>query len=132
MTGSLDSHLTAIAALVRATPGLELLVLFGSRARGDGRADADWDFGYAGSPDLDVATLVATLSASTGSDRIDLVDLGRASGLLRYRAARDGRLVVQARAGLFERFWFDAVQFWCDAAPLLERGYAEVLERLDR
>ena len=81
-------------------------------------------------PALDVAALLASLSAVTASDRIDLVDLQRASGLLRYRAARDGRLIFEARAGLHDRFRFDAVQFWCDAAHILERGYDGVLERL--
>ena len=132
MTGSSDPLLRTIADKVRATQGLELLLLFGSRARGDAGSRSDWDFGFTGSPALDVASLLAILTLSTGSDRTDLVDLRRASGLLRYRAARDGMLIFEARAGLFDGFWFDAVQFWCDAGPLLERGYAEVLERLDR
>jgi predicted nucleotidyltransferase len=111
---------------------LEWLVLFGSRARGDAGLHSDWDFGFVGTAGLDVAGLHARLSQSVGSDAIDLVDLDRASGLLRYRAARDGLLIVEAHAGLFDRFRFDAVQFWCDAAPILDRGYAGVLERLDR
>ena len=40
-------------------------------------------------------------------------------------------LIFEARAGLFDGFWFDAVQFWCDAGPLLEQG-PRVLEGLDR
>ena len=127
-----DPQLRAIADKVRSTPGLELLLLFGSRARGDAGSHSDWDFGYTGSPALDVASLLANLTLSTGSDRIDLVDLGRTSGLLRYRAARDGIRIFEARAGLFDEFRFDAVQFWCDAGPVLERGYADVLERLGR
>jgi predicted nucleotidyltransferase len=123
--------LRTIAETVRATPGLGLLLLFGSRARGDAGTHSDWDFGYIGSPQVDAASLLAALTQTTGSDRIDLVDLERASGLLRYRAARDGILVVEASRGLFERYRFEAVQFWCDAAPVLERGYAAVLDRLD-
>jgi len=51
---------------------------------------------------------------------------------VRYRAARDGRLVFEAERGAFERFWFDAVSFWCDAAPVLRAGYKTVLDGLGR
>jgi hypothetical protein len=61
---------------------------------------------------------------------VDLVDLQRASGLLRYRAARDGLLVYEAEPRLGERFRLDAAQFWCDAAPVLRRGYEGVLAEL--
>ena len=37
-----------------------------------------------------------------------------------------------ADAAAFERFWLEAVSFWCDAGPLLRTGYAEVLDRLRR
>ena len=70
----------ALREAARATDGLELLLLFGSRARGDAGAASDWDFGYMATADLDVATLLATIVEVVGSDRIDLVDLRRASG----------------------------------------------------
>jgi len=51
----------SLTEAVSSTGGLRLLVLFGSRARGDERADSDWDFGYLGSPSLDVDGVLATL-----------------------------------------------------------------------
>ena len=63
-----------------ARPGLDLLVLFGSRARGDFRADSDWDFGYMAGPDFDPLALAADLGRVLASDRIDLADLQRAGG----------------------------------------------------
>lgn len=60
--------------------GLELLLLFGSRARGTGAVSADWDFGYTGNASMDVDALLAALVEGTGSDRVDLVDLTRAGG----------------------------------------------------
>lgn len=125
---TLRDRLAAAAKL----PGLDLLVLFGSRARGDAHAASDWDFGYLGTSALDCDALVGALTHATGSEAVDIVDLGRAGGLLRYRVARDGQVVVETRPGAFERFWLDAVTFWCDAAPVLGPAYENVLERLGR
>jgi predicted nucleotidyltransferase len=120
----------ALREAARATAGLDLLLLFGSRARGDAGAASDWDVGYLATAEFDVAALLATIVEIVGNDRIDLVDLRRASGLLRYRAARDGRSLHEARPGIADQFCFEAVRFWCDAAPVLERGYVEVLAEL--
>jgi len=109
-----------------------MLLLFGSRARGDARADSDWDLGYLSTEALDAAGLLARVVESIGTDRIDLVDLKRASGLTRYRAARDAQLVYEAAPGVLERFRLEATRFWCDAAPILQRGYDEVLAELER
>jgi predicted nucleotidyltransferase len=110
--------------------GLELLVLFGSRARGDALERSDWDFGYVGDSTLDLAALLATLVETVGSDRIDLVDLARAGGLLRYRAARDGVALYESRPRIMESFCLDAADFWCDAEAILRRGYEDVLAEL--
>jgi predicted nucleotidyltransferase len=120
----------ALTQAARATQGLAVLMLFGSRARCDAYPGSDWDLGYLATDALDVDAWLGTLVELVGSDRVDLVDLRRASGLLRYRAARDGRLVYEARPGLGERFCLEAAQFWCDAAPVLQRGYNEVLADL--
>lgn len=132
---SLELHADAIGALERLaaqTPGLDLLLLFGSRARGDAHDASDWDLGYLASGDMDYAGLLASIVHAVSTDRVDLVDLARASGLLRYRAARDGVVVFEARPRLAETFRLDALDFWCDAGPLLQRGYAAVLAELDR
>ena len=131
-TGVSSPTLNALTQLARSTPGLEVLLLFGSRARGDAHAGSDWDLGYLAGADLDVPALLAAIVETAGSDRVDLVDLSRASGLLRYRAARDGQVLFEARPRLAEQFCLDAAQFWCDAAPVLRRGYEEALEGLQR
>lgn len=110
--------------------GLTLLVLFGSRARGDAAAHADWDFGFLSDSSVDPLTIMAALAEAVGSERLDLVDLARTSGLLRYRAARDGVLVYEARPGIFDRFRFEAARFWYDAEPVLRPAYDAILDRL--
>jgi predicted nucleotidyltransferase len=131
--GSSASLPTArLARLAAQHEGLRLLVLFGSRARGDSHARSDWDFGYLGDERVDPVTLVAALVDSLGTDRVDLTDLARAGALLRYRAAAEGHPVYAADPAAFEDFWLEAVSFWCDAAPILRTGYTDVLDRLRR
>ena len=124
------STLGALSRLAHATPRLELLMLFGSRARTDAQPRSDWDLAYLAEAEFDLAALLGAVVEAVGSDRVDLVDLRRASGLLRYRVARDGQVVYEARPRLAERFCLEAAQFWCDAAPVLQRGYDEVLAEL--
>lgn len=122
----------ALARVAQDTPGLDVLLLFGSRARDASHSRSDWDLGYLATAHLDPAALRARVVDVLGTDRIDLVALERASGLLRYRAARDGQLLFEARSGLADQFRFEAVRFWCDAAPVLQRGYEDVLAELTR
>ena len=126
-----DTPLKIIEA-ASAEPGLTLLLIFGSRARSDAGAASDWDFGYVGSGIFDPDRFLAVLVSALGSDRVDLVDLQRAGGLLRFRAARDGRPVYEAEPDAFARFWLDAVSFWCDVAPIVQRGYDAILAELPR
>lgn len=124
--------LDALARVGRETPGLRLLLLFGSRTRGAAHDQSDWDLGYLAAAHMDPVTLRARVAEVLGTDRLDLVDLERASGLLRYRTARDGQLVFEARPDLADEFRLDAARFWCDAAPVLQRGYEDVLAELTR
>ncbi|HXH06270.1 MAG TPA: nucleotidyltransferase domain-containing protein [Vicinamibacterales bacterium] len=121
-----------LSRLIGATayPGLRLLVLFGSRARGDAGPDADWDLAYLADSAFDPDALLADLAETLGADRIDLVDLARAGGQMRYRVARDGRVLYEAEPGGFRRFQLEAVLFWCDVEPIVARGYEDVLARL--
>jgi predicted nucleotidyltransferase len=120
-----------LARIAQAHSGLTLLVLHGSRARRDAREDSDWDFAFASEADTDIPHLYADLAAALGTDLVDLVDLGTAGGLIRYRVARDGVLLHESEPGTFEKFWFAAVSFWCDAAPVLRSSYESIIEGLN-
>jgi predicted nucleotidyltransferase len=120
----------ALRALAAVQPGLRLLVLYGSRARGDAHERSDWDFAYQADATFDPDDLLAALADRLRIDRIDLVDLDRAGALLRYHVARDGLVVFEREAHGFERFWLDAVDTWCDLAPVLEPAYARLLDAL--
>ena len=120
----------SIAEIARRHPALELLVRFGSRARGEELPGSDWDFGFRGKPGIDRDGLFVDLVTACGSDRVDLVDLDRAGGLLRYRACRDGTPLYEEAPGTFQHFWLEAVRFWCDVESVLRRGYDDVLRGL--
>jgi hypothetical protein len=121
-----EPDLQAVIELARESPGLDLLLLFGSRARGESHPGSDWDFCYLGGPELDPWDLLARLVLLLGTDRIDLVDLQRANGFLRFRAAAEGQPLFASKEGNFEDFWFEAVSFWCDMEPVFRRAYSAI------
>ncbi|MSP63861.1 MAG: nucleotidyltransferase domain-containing protein [Myxococcales bacterium] len=129
LTAATLARLSEVAA---GHPGLALLALHGSQARGDARADSDWDFAWLAqtAERVDVEGLTADLVIALGSERIDLADLARAGGLLRFQVARDGVPIIERPPGAFERFAIEAVTFWCDVEPVLREAYEAVLADL--
>lgn len=119
-----------IVTIAKKYPELELLILFGSRARGQAHENSDWDFGYCASQKFDSISLNTDLVYLLGTDKVDLVDLSRASGLLRFRAASDGVSIYQKTNYEYEKFWLQAVNFWCDAGPIIRKEYDALLKRL--
>lgn len=120
-----------LAHRLRAHPvatGPELVVLHGSRARGDGHPGSDWDLGVLGPVDL--VGLTSAVAEIVGSDAVDVVDLRTASALLRYRAARDGVPLIERPAGAFADFQVEAATFWCDVEPVVREAHERVLADL--
>lgn len=111
-------------------PEIELLLLFGSRARDEVTENSDWDFGYIATKNFDPTPLYSDMTLLLKTDKVDLVNLSKANGLLRFRAARDGRAIYEKKAGEYEKFWLQAVHFWCDAGPIIRAEYDARLRRL--
>ena len=119
----------SLAPAVAAVPGLELLVLHGSRARGDSHARSDWDFAFIGGPTLDADGLLAILAETLHVDHVDLADLNRASALLRHKAAGDGVVVFERTPGRFKQFQIDALTAWSDMEFVLRAESESMLTR---
>lgn len=109
--------------------GMHMLVLFGSRVRGQVHAHSDWDFGFLAGEQTDVDRLRCTLAKIVGTDAIDLVDLTRGSALLRMQVANEGKLLFENTPGTFLRFQDETARFWCDVEPVLSLAYARILEK---
>jgi len=97
-------------------PGLRLVLLFGSRASGRARPSSDVDLGILGGGDP--AALTVEAIRLLGTDRVDVVDLARASPLLAMAAARTGRPLHEGEAGAFAGFVSLAVRRYHDTAKL--------------
>lgn len=126
----MPSALPSPADLQRQFPELRLLVLYGSRARGDAHAASDWDFAYSSDGVLDELGLRAELASALDSDDVDVVDLDRAGAVLRYAVARDGKALLERAPDEFERFVLRAVRFWLDVQPVVEESQRAMLKEL--
>ncbi|NCR54787.1 MAG: nucleotidyltransferase domain-containing protein [Microcystis aeruginosa L211-07] len=101
-----------ITAIVEKLPNLKLLILFGSRARGEHKPDSDWDFAVLYEERSDRKDISSLLKIYTlleqaleiPDDKIDVVDLKECSPILAHYVARDGQLLYERETGLFEVF----------------------------
>jgi predicted nucleotidyltransferase len=123
--------LEPLRSLASGYPGLSLLILHGSRGRGDYHERSDWDFAYLGDDDLDELQLRSDLTNVLRTDNIDLAGLDGAGGLLRFLAARNGILVFERTRGNFEDFCIAAALFWFDIEPIIRCEHREILAALD-
>lgn len=99
---------------------LDLLALLGSYGTEHfhpGRSDID--IAFLSRKQLqtdDYLQLMEELSALFQYDRLDLIDLQRASGLLKYEIADKGRLLFHSKEGFFERYRLYCLRYYYDTA----------------
>jgi len=97
-------------------PYLKMLVLFGSRARGNFRTESDWDFAALYDEEirqkhidenfwncLEVPGLLADFF-NISEDKLDVVELNYSSAMISHSIARDGKLLYERDPGEFEGF----------------------------
>ncbi|AFY85311.1 type VII toxin-antitoxin system MntA family adenylyltransferase antitoxin [Oscillatoria acuminata] len=125
-------------------PELKLLILFGSRARGDFQAQSDWDFAVLSDEKLNENSLKnnfhLTLETSNflsellgiSSDKLDIVQLNRAGALISHFVARDGKLVYERETGEFERFCHRALLEKSDLQKIHHENLTTVHQFLNR
>lgn len=107
---------SAIPQILEQVPYLKLLVLFGSRARGDNFPSSDWDFALLFDEELrqqyepgggwNCYRSWSVLQQILGldDDEIDWIDLKNASDVLAHTIAFEGKVIYEKTAGEFEAF----------------------------
>ncbi len=101
-----------------ANPAIELVILFGSMASGEGHTESDLDLAVRGSGVLDLVALTNDVTRLLHTDDVDLVDLRRASPLLMMEVARKGRLLYEKTSGIYPAFCSLAHRRYVDTAKL--------------
>ncbi len=129
---STEAMAERLADLGQVEPAVEVVVLFGSTAKGRARPRSDVDIAVRGDGPADLDALYLILAPRVGTDRLDLVDLRRAGPLLAFEVARHGRLLFERAPGAFRSFQALASRRYCDTAKLRraqERAIRVFLER---
>ncbi|MFA5892173.1 MAG: nucleotidyltransferase domain-containing protein [Actinomycetota bacterium] len=111
--------------------GVELVVLFGSHARGTSGPESDVDVGVVTQgevPPLMDARRGRIQDALGFDGEIDLVFLAEADPLLLFQVATDGKPLYERAPGTFEEFRIRAVKLYYDTA-WIRRIEAEALRR---
>ncbi len=129
ITGSLEK-LTPIFE----REGVLLAYIFGSLAKAD-------EVGAREPHDIDLALLTKDepawklwdeIAEALGTERLDLVDLRRASPALLFEIIRSGTLLYSSDEATKERFVLDVLHLYRDTAPLRHRQRAALKRRMDR
>ncbi len=107
---------SALPQILEQIPYLKLLILFGSRARGDHFPSSDWDFALLFDEELRQryepggglrcyrSWGVLQRIFDLGDDEMDWIDLKNASDVLAHTIAAEGKVVYEKTAGAFEAF----------------------------
>ncbi|MDB9316005.1 nucleotidyltransferase domain-containing protein [Spirulina sp. CS-785/01] len=108
---------STISQIIHQLPYLKMLILFGSRAKGNTHANSDWDFAVLYDQELYEQTLqnaegweflkiysVLEDYLQIPGEKIDVVELDRCSPLLAHNIACHGKLLYEQEEGLFEQF----------------------------
>jgi predicted nucleotidyltransferase len=99
-------------------PSVELVVLFGSAARGRSRPESDVDVAVRCDGPADLDALYLLLGPRLATPLLDLVDLRRTGSLLAFQVARHGQVLYERDAGAFRSFQSLASRRYCDTDKL--------------
>lgn len=114
--------------IVEKIPYLKILVLFGSRAKGNIHTQSDWDFAVFYDEEVRKNYILNNIFTwfevpeklgnifQINSDIIDIVELDRCSPLLSFHVARDGKLIYEKNSGDFINFQMKAWKIYADTA----------------
>lgn len=98
--------------------GLRLVLLFGSVATGGMHRRSDIDLAFLFDTPADVLALTNAVVRLLGTDAVDVVDLRRASPLLKFSAVKHGKVLYEKTPGIFPAFYSLAFRMYDDTKKL--------------
>ncbi len=84
--------------------GLRLVILFGSAASGKIHKKSDIDIAFLFDKPVDILELTNTVIRLLHTNNVDVVDLRRASPLLKFSVVKKGRLLYEKVPGMLNEF----------------------------
>ena len=106
---------------------LRLILLFGSTYTGAVHKKSDIDLGFLFDGPVDILAMTNRVIRLLHCDNVDVIDLNRASPLLRFSAVQKGRLLYEKSRGIFNEFCSLAFRMYVDSKKLRD-GRAEVIK----
>ncbi|MBI5344062.1 MAG: nucleotidyltransferase domain-containing protein [Deltaproteobacteria bacterium] len=102
--------------------GLKLVLVFGSVVTGKMHKRSDIDLAFFFENRVDILDLTNRVIRLLKTGNVDVVDLDRASPLLRFSAAKNGNVLYERSPGLFSEFYSLAFRRYVDTKKLRDAG----------
>lgn len=102
--------------------GLKLVLVFGSVATGAIHKQSDIDIAFLFEGRVDILELTNKVIRLLRTDNVDIVDLGRASPMLRFSAAKGCKVIYERSPGVFSEFYSLAFRMYVDTKKLRDAG----------
>jgi len=97
---------------------LRLVILFGSAASGKTHRNSDIDIAFLFEKSVDILELTNTVIRLLHNDNVDVIDLRRASPLLKFSVVKKGKLLFEKTPGEFNEFCSLAFRMYVDTQKL--------------
>ncbi len=98
--------------------GLKLALLFGSAVSGKAHKQSDIDLAFLFDSPFDILALTNKVIRFLHTDNIDVVDLKRASPLLKFSIVKNCKLLYERHQGIFNEFYSLAFRMYVDTKKL--------------
>jgi predicted nucleotidyltransferase len=98
--------------------GLRLILLFGSVVTGKVNKKSDIDLAFLFDKPIDLLAITNRVIRLLHTDNVDVVDLRRASPLLKFSAVKSSMLLYEREPGLFNEFYSLAFRMYVDTRKL--------------
>lgn len=134
---SIDNIKPSVPLVIEQMPYIKLLVLFGSRARGNENAESDWDFAIFWDEELrkiheqgewfrlKISSVLGNIF-KLPEDKVDVVELNHCSPLIGFLVACDGKLLYEKESLEFTKFRCKAWKIYADTAKFRKARHRSI------